>query len=212
MRARLFVWLISASLAISGAVALAQSTPTEKTTPTTFDACTLIQSKEVETIQGSPIKEAKSSERSDGDFRVSQCFYTAAEFSRSITLTMYQKHPTDPAKRNPIDFWKHTFARYEEEETEKEKDAEKKEEAGKKEHAEQKKAEPSRGREEEEGAPPRKIPGLGDEAFWLANRFGGTLYVLKGNAFISISIGGTDTEESKIDKSKKLAAKALRRL
>jgi hypothetical protein len=35
--------------------------------------------------------------------------------------------------------------------------------------------------------------------------------VLKGDAIISISLGGADGEQVKIDKSKKLAAKALRR-
>jgi hypothetical protein len=38
------------------------------------------------------------------------------------------------------------------------------------------------------------------------------LYVLKGGAFISVSVGGPDKEEKKIDKSKALAEKALQRL
>jgi hypothetical protein len=46
----------------------------------------------------------------------------------------------------------------------------------------------------------------------VPNRFGGVLYVLKGDAFISISVGGPDTEETKINKSKTLAQKALQRL
>jgi hypothetical protein len=49
-------------------------------------------------------------------------------------------------------------------------------------------------------------------AFWASNRFGGVLYVLKGDAFISISLGGTDKEEAKLEKSKALAQKALPRL
>ena len=60
--------------------------------------------------------------------------------------------------------------------------------------------------------PPKKIDGLGDEAFWVSNRFGGVLYVLKGDAFISIGVGGTDDEETKLKKSKALAEKALERL
>jgi len=35
---------------------------------------------------------------------------------------------------------------------------------------------------------------------------------LKGDAFISISVGGMDDEETKIKKSKALAQKALQRL
>lgn len=194
IRARTIAALLFASLAADAERAIAQATPTATATPAKFDACALLPKKEVEAIQGSPIKETKSSERADGDFRMSQCFFTAAEFSRSVTLAVFQKHPTDPNKRTPVDFWKHTFGRFEKEESDKEK------------------PKPEGGREKEEGAPPRKIAGLGDEAFWVPNRFGGTLYALKGEAFISVSIGGPDTEQVKIDKSKKLAAEALRQL
>src|SRR5206468_12940154 len=49
-----------------------------------IDACRLLTKKEIEAIQGSPIKETKSSAHSDAGFLVSQCFYTAAEFARSV--------------------------------------------------------------------------------------------------------------------------------
>jgi hypothetical protein len=195
MRPLFFVWLVCLiALGLVDRVAIAQSPTADKTTQAKFDACALLQKKEIETLQGSPVKEAKSSERVDGDFRVSQCFYTAAEFSRSITLTVFQKHPTEPNRRSPTEFWKHTFGRY----------AEKKE-------GEDKEKEAKESREEEEGAPPRKIEHLGNDAYWVPNRFGGTLYVLKGEAIISISLGGADSEQVKMDKSKKLATKALRR-
>jgi hypothetical protein len=194
IRAQMIAVLLCASLGAYAERAMAQPTPTATATPAKFDACALLPKKEVEAIQGSPIRETKSSERIDGDFRMSQCFFSAAEFSRSVTLAVFQKHPTDPTKRSPVDFWEHTFGHYEKEESKKEEP--------KREH----------GREQDEGAPPRKIDKLGDEAFWVPNRFGGTLYALQGEAFISISIGGTDSEQAKIDKSKKLAAKALLRL
>jgi hypothetical protein len=38
------------------------------------------------------------------------------------------------------------------------------------------------------------------------------LYVLKGDAFTSIGVGGTDDEDTKLKKSKALAEKALQRL
>jgi hypothetical protein len=193
MRPPFFAWLVCL-IALAGVdrFASAQSPTADKSTQAKFDACTLIQKKEIEAAQGSPVKETKSSERVDGDFRVSQCFYTAAEFSRSITLTVFQRHPTEPGRRRPVEFWKHTFGRYEND------NAEDKQEA-------------KEGREKEEGAPPRRIDRLGDDAYWVPNRFGGTLYILKGDAIISISVGGADGEQVKIDKSKKLAAKALRR-
>ena len=46
------------------------------------------------------------------------------------------------------------------------------------------------GDEREVSAPPKKIDGIGEEAYWTSNRFGGILYVLKNDVFISISVGG----------------------
>jgi hypothetical protein len=153
------------------------------------DACSLVSKKEVESVQQIPVKGAKSSERSDGTFRISQCLYTAAEFSKSVNLDLIQADPNEQGKRSPKDFWKEKFDPYQDEEPK-----------------------TNRGDEKEQGAAPKKITGLGDEAFWVSNRFGGILYILKGNAFISIDIGGTDDEEKKLEKSKLLAQKALQRL
>jgi hypothetical protein len=65
---------------------------------------------------------------------------------------------------------------------------------------------------EEERKPPQKIEGVGEEAFWIGNRIGGALYVLKNNAILRISVGGADNQETKINKSKALSLKALPRL
>ncbi len=168
-----------------------------------FDVCGLITKEQIEAVMGSPIKQTKSSGQSDSTFRVSQCFYTAAEFSKSVSLAVTQSDPNSSAKRSPKDFWKETFGRYEGEVKESEGDKEKKESLRDQAHA--------RG-EEETSVPPKKIQGIGEEAYWTGNRFGGALYVLKKDAFIRISVGGPDEEEMKIDKSKALAEKALQRL
>jgi len=153
------------------------------------DACSLVSKEEVEAVQGAPVNDVKSSEHSDGGFFVSQCFYTAAEFSKSVTVALVQSDPKQDSKRSPKDFWKEKFDPYQDEEPK-----------------------TKTGREGEQGSAPKKIEGLGDEAFWVSNRFGGVLYVLKGNAFISIGLGGTDDGETKLTKSKALAQKALQRL
>jgi hypothetical protein len=155
----------------------------------TRDSCSLVSKEEVESVQQTPIKDAKSSERSDGTFRISQCLYTATEFSKSVNLDLIQVDPKEPTKRSPKDFWKEKFDPYEDEEPK-----------------------TNRGDEKEQAAAPKKITGLGDEAFWLGDRFGGVLYILKGDAFISIGIGGTDDEQTKLEKSKALAQKALKQL
>jgi len=157
--------------------------------PKPRDVCALITLQEIQTVQGSPMKETKSSARSDGGLRVSQCFYTATEFSKSVNLALVQRDPDHASRRSPKDFWKEKFDPYENEEPQKDS-----------------------GGEKEKGPPPKKIASLGDEAYWASNRFGGTLYVLKGDIFISVGLGGTDDEETKLKKSKVLAQKALQRL
>ncbi len=175
----------------------------QETTQDQIDVCGLITKQEIEAIQGSPIKETKGSVRSDAGFHVSQCFYTAAEFSKSVSLAVTQSDPTLPGKRSPRDFWKDTFGRYGGEEKQSEGDKDKQESV---------RDQARRGGEEKESIPPKKIKSIGEEAYWASNPMGGALYVLKKNAFIRIGLGGTNNEEAKIEKSKALAQKALDRL
>jgi len=155
----------------------------------TRDACSLVSKEDVQSVQGAPVNETKSSEHSDGGFLVSQCFYTAAEFSKSVALALVRSDPKQGSARSPKDFWKEKFDPYQNEEPK-----------------------TKTGEEKERGPAPKKIEGLGDDAYWVGNRFGGILYVLKGDAFISIGLGGTDDDATKLKKSKTLAQKALQRL
>src|SRR4029077_15247035 len=121
--------------------------------------------------------------------RVSECFYATAQSNKSMNLALVQERPNQKDKHSPKDFWKEKFGPYSGNEKEEAKSGEK-----------------------EVATAPRKIDGLGDDAYWVSNRFGGVLYVLKGDTFISIGLGGTDDEETKLKKSKVLAQKALQRL
>src|SRR5881392_431750 len=113
-----------------------------------IDVCGLLTKAEIEAIQGSPIKETKSSTPSDGAFRVSQCFYTATEFSKSVSLAVMQGDPGRPTTTGPRDFWKKRFGRYTADGKERGKDKDESE------------------HKEEESVPPKKIDGIGEEAFW----------------------------------------------
>ena len=165
-----------------------------------FDVCALITKQEIEAIQRSPIKETKSSVRSDAGFRVFQCFYTAEDFSKSVSLAVTQRDSASSGKRSVKDFWKETLGRFTHEEKESNGDRE-----GFRQRAD------GEG-EEKVFIPPKKIDGIGEDAFWSPNPMGGAIYVLKKDAFIRISIGGHDHEEAKLDKSKALARKAIDRL
>lgn len=146
-----------------------------------LDSCSLITKEEVQGVVGSPVKETKNSLHSDQGLRMSHCFYTAAEFTKSVSVMVTVRDPDSPAKRSPKDFWKERLG--------------------------QENAHP----EKERSVPPKKIDGLGDEAYWTGI-VSATLYVLKKDAFIRISVGGPDNEEEKLRKSKVLAEKALKRL
>ena len=66
--------------------------------------------------------------------------------------------------------------------------------------------------EDEVKRPPKEVEGIGDAAFWAGSRMAGSLYVLKGDNVLRVSVGGAGTEEEKIAKSKNLAKRALKRL
>jgi hypothetical protein len=158
------------------------------------DACSLVSKGEVESVQGAPVNDVKNSEHSDEFFRVAQCFYTTAEFSKSVSLAIVQKNPDQQNNRSPKDFWKEKFGPYSGNENERDGQAD------------------TKGVEKEQGTAPKKVAGIGDDAYWVSNRFGGVLYVFKGDTFISVGVGGTDDEDTKLQKSKVLAQKALQRL
>lgn len=159
-----------------------------------LDACALLTSKDIESVQGEAVKETKLTGQSAAGISVSQCFFTLPTFTNSVSLLVAQKGDGNAA-RDPKEFWRDTFHEEKAREKDADRDREKKE------------------REEEEGeAPPKKVPGIGDEAFWMGNRVGGALYVLKGNSYVRVSIGGPADQASKIKRSKALAQKAIARL
>ena len=183
MRRPLYVYLTTFLLIVLGGCRQRQSMSIPR------DACSLVSKEEIESVQAAPVNETKSSEHLDGTFRVSQCLYTAAEFSKSVSLALIQPDQNQRGARTPKDFWKEKFDPYQKEEPK-----------------------TKSGDEKEQVSAPKKIESLGDDAYWVSNRFDGILYLLKGDAFISIGLGGTDDEATKLEKSKVLAQKALRRL
>ena len=56
-----------------------------------------------------------------------------------------------------------------------------------------------------------RVAGLGDAAVWSGNRLAGALYAMKGETIVRVSVGGDAPQEQKIERAKKLAARALRK-
>ena len=153
-------------------------------------------------MQGGAVNDAQNSSSPSGQLLTSQVFFSAAEPNKSVNLSLVQTNPAGGKEHSARKFWHDTFDRYA-------GPGETREEGRQKDTA----AEPQDGKreEEEKRTPPRRVEGLGDEAYWAMNSAGSALYVLKGEAFIRISVGGADTQEVKLQKSKTLAEKALHR-
>lgn len=156
-----------------------------------LDSCKLLTKEEIQAVQGEPFAESKGSGRTGAGLSISQCYFQLPLAVNSIVVTVTQK-AEGPGARDPSKNWEEIFHR--EEKGEEEKGEEKREE-----------------REEGEKAP-EKVDGIGDEAFWTGTRVGGALYVLKGNTYIRISVGGAGDQADKIRKSKALAQNILGRL
>ncbi|HEY2139218.1 MAG TPA: hypothetical protein VGH00_04000 [Chthoniobacterales bacterium] len=131
-----------------------------------------------------------------GGLLMTQCIYIAADFAQSVSLAISHADPSDAAKPSVAAYWKETFGRYSEPDGTRERD----------------KRSPGFAKGEKEGVPPKKVEGVGDDAYWLADRVGGALYVLKKDAILRLSLGGKETEEMRLEKSKALAQKALARI
>ena len=167
-----------------------------------IDACALLSSDDLKAVQGEAYKDAQRSDRQDGEFIVAQCYYAMPTTANSVVLNVTTAKD-EPGARTPKAFWEQTFGGDEEKERKGERDKEKAKDAPR-----------ERGEEGEakEASAPKKVNGLGDEAFWIGSPIGGALYVLKNDLSFRISVGGAGDQNSKLNKSKTLAQKVLKRL
>jgi len=176
-----------------------------------LNPCSLLTSKEIESIQGEPLKTPSGSSKIENGLIQSQCYFGLPTSSKSISLVLTQRAEGADGK-SPKQFWETNFHSKLKEEAGKEREEAKEKREGEKKAEKESEEKSEKHGEEEEAPPPKKIDGVGDEAFWTGNRFGGALYVLKNDSFIRVSVGGPGDEASKIDKSKKLAQMVLKRL
>jgi hypothetical protein len=178
---------------ISGALSAAQKpahTPAKQSQPA---PCALLTSSDIQTVQGDPVQDTKPSTQPAGGLVMSQCLFRTATPTKSVSLAI-----ASPGSVSPRAFWQKQFhaAKPEPEERETEKS-------------------PAGGIhaiEEDESTRPRAIAGVGDQAFWVGSPMVGALYVLKGNTFLRISVGGVREESARIENSISLARLALKRL
>ena len=159
------------------------------------NACQMLTPRDIARVQGETLKSVKLTESNENGLRVSQCFYALPSFTSSISV--------DVMRGKTAAFWSSHFANAREaNDDDKDRDR----------TVAMKTAPPSRETEEEHENSAHKVRGIGDAAVWSGNRVAGALYVLKGDTIVRISVGGGGTQEQKIERSKKLAARALSKL
>ena len=164
-----------------------------------IDVCRLLTSAEIEAVQGEPVRETKPSVQPNGGMRMSQCLFRTATFAKSITVALVAPAPGKSSALAPRKFWRTQFHPPEP------KDEDERPVPGK--------APDKVGPEGEEDAPkPRHLDGLGEEAYWVGNGITGALYVLQGDVFLRISVGGVHEESARIEKAKVLARDVMKRL
>ncbi len=162
--------------------------PAEKTTGPFVNACDLLASADIQAVQGEPLQNAVPSNQAGAGMAVSQCYFGTPTGSKSISLTVWQR--VDRTSKDPREFWKERF------------------------HGDGDTGE-GEGEDEETRAKLRQqlvpVPDLGDEAFWSGTNIGGALYVLKGDRFFRVGIGGAGDQATRIKKTKALAQAILKR-
>ncbi len=148
-----------------------------------FDPCSLLTNSEIKAVQGHTPAQQVASEHPSGSFRFTQCFYRTPEYTNSVSVAVGLPLEKDSKRSGPRQYWQQQF------------------------HPKVK-AVPGRKKK----PPPKPITGLGDEAFWVGDPLSGALYVLKGDVFLRVSVGGPTDEAQKIKRAKALASRALKRL
>jgi hypothetical protein len=162
------------------------------------DACILLTSAEIEAVQGEQVIETKASVQPNGEMLISECLFHTTNFAKSVSVALATPYSAKPSALTPRIFWQKQFHALDMEE-------DKMRTAGKR-------AQKPEAEGQEESRKPRRIEGLGEEAYWVGTPITGALYVLQGNNFARISVGGVGEESVRIEKSKVLARAAVKRL
>lgn len=199
--------------------ATAQTPVPAAPSPPRSATCALLTDEEVREVQGEAPAVAQGTEHTAGAVATSQCFYRLPTFSKSINLEVARAAPGSPAGAVG-DYWRKLFGaeaaarrarKLELEEVAKRE----REELLARERAAGGVREGGRRRKkdrEAEEAPPRRVEGVGEEAYWIGNQTAASLYVLTKGAVVRVSPAAGDAEDVKIQKAAELARRALKRL
>jgi len=112
------LWIVLLlSLSVVTGCSRSATVPSLQQSASKVDACAMLTSQEIESVQGETLKDTKLSESSADGLKVSQCFFTLPTFTNSISLVVTQR-AAGAGARDPRQFWRDTFHRDEEKEEE----------------------------------------------------------------------------------------------
>ena len=164
----------------------------------TISVCALLANKEIEAVQGEPVKETISNLQSTGGMNLLQCVFHTPTAAKSVSLEVATVNRPNSSAGTPRKFWRNQFRAFDLREKEPPTDAR-----------------PAEGltiESQNVERKPHRIGGVGEEAYWVGNSVAGILYVLQGDVFLRLSVGGIPGESARLEKSKALARAAIRRL
>src|ERR1700738_4971056 len=154
----------------------------------TLDACSLLTGTDIAAILGEPLQELKPSLQATGNMKMSQCLFVTRNFAKSASLAVATPVAEDSGGRDLRAFWRnqfHSLHRPEEKRPAARKIPAKSAFASPSEDRESKasafeKSENEANREpdgetDEAASKPRRIPALGEEAYWVGSPISGAL-------------------------------------
>jgi hypothetical protein len=154
-----------------------------------LDPCKLLTSAEVGSVQGEAVVETKLAPERSGQLLMSQCVYKTATPSKSVSVALAAPDPTKSPALTPRQFWRQQFHPP----------------AASKEQKEVKLPK----NDDEEGSEAQRMSGVGEEAYWIGNPITGALYVLHGEEFVRVNVGGIRLQNDRKEKSTTLARKIV---
>lgn len=178
--------------------------------------CALLSSGDIEAVQGEAVAESQGTEHKGGTLVTSQCFYRLPTYEKSVILELIRASPENPSKDALKKFMREKYERAEAEheaeeqrERAREKELEREREQGGVREGGNKEEEE---REREEKSPPKRVRGVGDEAFWSRNHGTGALFVRRGDVALTLTISGSEDRDAKIRRATALARRVLKNL
>jgi hypothetical protein len=178
----------------AGAQRSGKTSQAGRTQPGETQVCKLLSSADIKTVQGEQAEEAKASLRHYASLLVSECLFRTSTPNRSVSVQLFTHDPKASSSLTPREYWQKQFGPIE---------------SGKKAREVPTSESPEIEEKESESRP---IAGVGEQAWWNGNPVAGALYVLQGDRFLRISVGGVREEKARIERSKALALAVLKRL